>query len=39
MILISPIQFYIFNPYIGASILVFICAKANKIDVILQADN
>ena len=27
------------NPYSGVSILVFICAKANKIDEILQADN
>jgi hypothetical protein len=25
----------IINPYSGASILVFICAKANRIDVIL----
>jgi hypothetical protein len=27
------------NPYSGAFGAVFICAKANKIDVILQADN
>ena len=27
------------NLYIDASVLVFICAKANKIDVILQPDD
>ena len=26
---------YNINPYSGASILIFICAKANKIDIIL----